>query len=371
MISYCNLALELTEIMSEPRKQAGSEIEDIVTASPSASHERSSNFFNRATAALNNTEVHFLNLLQTCLHTAIQTDTSTPTGPIQMDLKSKFSFHRFPDKLTTSSAPVIIYGYTPSFALALFAVLLFTLSLTLHSYQILCYRTFYLCTLPVALLLEVLGYIFRSLSARQDPYAVTWFVLQYFFIVTAPVFLSAGIYSVLSVLIEKVGREYSPIPPKVLLGVFISSDAVMTVVQICGAAMIGAAESKQKDPTTGKNILMAGLTVQVFVFFIFLILLGVFLWESKNVLWRQKGRKAFIVAFVVVTVLVYLRTCFRLAEVAQGVKAYLFTHENFFACLEFAPIAGTMLLFNIFHPGRCLKNPSEEVVGSTSDEAKV
>lgn len=195
-------------------------------------------------------------------------------------------------------------------------------------------------------------------------------MLQYFFIVTAPVFLSAGIYAVLSVLINKVGREYSPIPPKMVLAVFITSDAVMTVVQICGAAMIGAAESKNKNPTTGKNILMAGLCVQVFSFLIFLILLGVFLRKSRKVLWQQKGKKAFIVAFVAATILVYLRTCFRLAEVAQGVKAYLFTHENFFACLEFAPIAGAMVLFNVFHPGRFLKKGNDNLVGSTGEGVK-
>jgi hypothetical protein len=195
-------------------------------------------------------------------------------------------------------------------------------------------------------------------------------VLQYFFIVTAPVFLSAAIYGILSVLINKVGREYSPIPPKVLLGVFISSDAVMTVVQICGAALIGAAESKTKDPTTGKNILMIGLIIQVASFFVFLILLGIFLSKSKKVLWDQKGKKAFIVALVSATVLVYLRTCFRLTEVAQGVKAYLFTHEDFFACLEFAPIAGAMVLFNIFHPGWFLRRETGEVVEATVEEVK-
>jgi hypothetical protein len=196
-------------------------------------------------------------------------------------------------------------------------------------------------------------------------------VLQYFFIVTAPVFLSAAIYAVLSVLINKVGKKYSPIPPKVVLGVFISSDAVMTVVQICGAAMIGAAESKNKNPNTGKNILMAGLLVQVTSFFVFLILLSIFLWRSKKVLWDRKGKRAFIVAFVIATVLVYLRTCFRLAEVAQGVKAYLFTHEDFFACLEFAPIAGAMVLFNVFHPGRCLRKETPEAVRVTGGEVKV
>jgi hypothetical protein len=220
------------------------------------------------------------------------------------------------------------------------------------------YRTLYFLTIPIALIIEILGYAFRCLSARQDPYSVLWFVLQYFFIVTAPVFLSAGIYAVLSILITRFGRQYSPIPPKWVLGIFISSDAVMTVVQIVGAAMIGAAESKNKDPSSGKNILLAGLAIQVVSFFVFLSLLSVFLAKSRKVLWGaggEEGRKLFLVAFVLATVLVYLRTCFRLAEVAQGVKAFLFTHEDYFACLEFAPIAGAMLLFNFWHPGRFLK----------------
>jgi len=68
------------------------------------------------------------------------------------------------------------------------------------------------------------------------------------------------------------------------------------------------------------------------------------------------------VALVSATVLVYLRTCFRLAEVAQGVKAYLFTHEDFFACLEFAPIAGAMVLFNLFHPGRFFRRETGELL---------
>lgn len=272
--------------------------------------------------------------------------------------------HPKPQANTPTSAPIIIYGYLPSFPLALFATLLFLLSLLLHTVQLLHHRTLYFATIPIALLLEVLGYIFRCLSARQDPYSVIWFVLQYFFIVTAPVFLSAGIYAVLSVLINRVGRQYSPLKPKVVLGVFISSDAVMTVVQIVGAAMIGAAESKNRNPNTGKNILLAGLCIQVFSFFVFLGLLSVFLKRSWKVLSGKRGKRGkrgFIVTFVLATLLVYLRTCFRLAEVAQGVKKYLFTHEDYFACLEFAPIAGAMVLFNVWHPGRCLKKDDAEV----------
>lgn len=181
-----------------------------------------------------------------------------------------------------------------------------------------------------------------------------WFVLQYFFIVTAPVFLSAGIYAVLSVLINRVGPRYSPIPPKWVLGVFISSDVVTTIIQILGAALIGHSESKNENPMLGRNILLAGLAFQVFSFLTFLFLLSLFLMKGWKVVW-QKGRRGFLVAFVAATLLVYLRTCFRLAEVGQGVKKYLFTHEAFFAGLEFAPIAGATVLLIGWHPGRCLK----------------
>jgi hypothetical protein len=209
--------------------------------------------------------------------------------------------------------------------------------------------------------LEILGYIFRSFSAHVNPYSVLSFVLQYFFIVTAPVFLSAGIYAILSILISRTGAQYSVLSAKAILWIFITSDAVTTTVQITGAALIGASESNGKDPNKGRNILLAGLIIQVVVTFVFLILLFLFLWKSRAVLWQGKNnKKAFLVSFVTATLLVYLRTCFRLAEVAQGVSAYLFTHEAFFAGLEFAPIACAMLLFNIWHPGRCLKKGNDE-----------
>jgi len=59
-------------------------------------------------------------------------------------------------------------------------------------------------------------------------------------------------------------------------------------------------------------------------------------------------------AFAVVTLLVYLRTTFRLAETAEGLYGKLQTNEVYFACLEFAPIALAVLLFAVWHPGRCV-----------------
>lgn len=265
-----------------------------------------------------------------------------------------------PDPLGDGDAPVIIYGYIPSYTLAITASTLFALSFLAHCYQIFRYRTWYFVTIPIALILEVLGYIFRSFSAHKNPYNVLYFVLQYFFIVTAPVFLSAGIYAILSILIVRVGREYSMLPPRWVLGIFIASDAVCTIVQISGAALIGSAESNKKDPSTGNNILLAGLCVQVLVFFVFVCLTTAFLNKAKRVILEgNNGMKSFLIAFVAATLLVYMRTCFRLSETALGVTSYLFTNEKYFAGLEFVPIIMSFLLFNAFHPGRFLKKTTE------------
>jgi len=263
----------------------------------------------------------------------------------------------FPNPNGSDDVPIIIYGYTPSFSLAITATVLFALSCLAHTFQIWRYRSWYFVTIPIALVLEVFGYIFRSLSAHVDPYRLIFFILQYFFIVTAPVLLSAGIYTILSVLINRVGRQHSPLPPKWILGIFITCDSVATVVQVTGAALVGSKYSKHEDPTSANNILLGGLAFQVFTFLVFILLTSLFLYrclkDKTVVLGRQT--KLFIAAFLLATILVYLRTCFRLSETAQGLEQNLSTHEVYFACLEFAPIAGAVLLFNIWHPGRCLK----------------
>jgi hypothetical protein len=260
------------------------------------------------------------------------------------------------------SAPIIIYGYVPSLILAIVAAAFFAITFIAHAYQTFRYRTWYFVTLPIALLLEVVGYIARTLSARR-PYFVLYFVLQYFFIVTAPVFISAGIYAVLSVLIKRVGREYSPVlGPRWILAIFVTSDVICTCVQIAGAALIGVASSNDQDPTRGNNILLIGLAVQVLVFFIFIVLLGFFLFKARSVILRAgRNMKLFLMVLVAATLLVYLRTCFRLAETALGLDSFLFRNEHYFAALEFVPIAVAVVLFNFRHPGQCLRKDIEVV----------
>ncbi|KAK6440214.1 hypothetical protein LTR95_003567 [Oleoguttula sp. CCFEE 5521] len=259
----------------------------------------------------------------------------------------------FPNPMGDGDASIVIYGYTPSLALAALAVALFVVALAAHVYLLTRHKTWYFTTVAVGTAMEIIGYIPRILSSQKDPYRVAFFVIQYFFIVVAPVLFSAAIYATLSIMIGVYGRQYAPMSPKLILWIFIVCDVVATIVQVAGAALVGSAYSNRKDPTKFNHILLAGLAFQVFSFAVFLAVLAwTFVKARKS---PNKISKSFIVALVVATLAVYLRTCFRLAETAEGLMKTLSTHEVYFGCLEFAPIVVAVFVFIWWHPGRWLK----------------
>ena len=160
----------------------------------------------------------------------------------------------------------------------------------------------------------------------------------------------------LSRFIDKAGRQYAPLPPKVIIIVFVVLDVVTTAIQIAGAALIGKAESDGKDSTTPNNILLAGLAIQVFSFAVFLVLLCACtwrVWQQKDMTtWARSSRaQLLLLALVVTSILIELRTVFRLIETAQGVFGYLSSHEVFFGCLEYLPVVLAVTTWNFLHPG--------------------
>ncbi|KAH7391035.1 RTA1 like protein-domain-containing protein [Phaeosphaeria sp. MPI-PUGE-AT-0046c] len=251
-------------------------------------------------------------------------------------------------------ATIIIYGYTPSSALALLGCILFFIAAIAHTWQLFKHRTWYFSTMIVGILFEIIGYIARSLSARRNPYKVSFFVIQYFFIVVAPVFFAAAIYTILSILINATNPRFAPIRPKLILAIFITCDVVATVVQIVGAALIGVASSNRQDTKTANDILLAGLVVQAFTFLVFIVLFALFAARAKGEVAKVCG-KGFYAAFVAAVLWFYLRVCFRLAETAQGLFGDLNTHEVYFGTLEFMPVVLAVWLLAVWHPGRCIR----------------
>ncbi|KAF2751334.1 RTA1 like protein [Sporormia fimetaria CBS 119925] len=237
---------------------------------------------------------------------------------------------------------------------AILGAALFLLAGIIHAWQLFKYRRWWFSTMLVGIIFEVVGYAFRCLSAKNDPYRVTYFVCQYFFIVVAPVFFAAAIYTVLTALINVTGRQYSPLlSPRIILWIFITCDVVATVVQILGAGLIGKAASNREDTTMPNNILLAGLAFQAASFLLFIVLFVVFMLKAKHVKTKIVS-KMFYISFCVAVVLLYIRVIFRLAETSEGLYGKLNTNEVYFGCLEFAPVVLATFILAVWHPGRCI-----------------
>jgi hypothetical protein len=165
-----------------------------------------------------------------------------------------------------------LHRYTPDFALCVLGIVLFALVLLIHGIQVAIYRPWSCASLTIACLLEIVGYVFCSLSSCRDPYHITYFAVEYFLIVTAPVLVSTSIYVCLTHIIawaEASGTNLGYrwwMKRKIILWPFISADIMTTVMQVTGAGMIGGATSKQKDPTTANNILLSGLVIRSVAF---------------------------------------------------------------------------------------------------------
>lgn len=158
--------------------------------------------------------------------------------------------------------------------------------------------------------------------------------------------------------------------PRWILWTFIVADVVTTGLQVAGAALIGVAESDGKDSSTPNNILLAGLCVQTFSFCGYFVVFGLFLREigRDRSLKLTRSFKVFVAALLSASLLILLRTVFRLAETAEGVYGYLMTHEAFFGALEFAPVVLASLILAAFHPGRLISTEKLTVPGATEEK---
>jgi hypothetical protein len=242
--------------------------------------------------------------------------------------------------------------------------------LLLSIIQLIRYRIWSFSVILVACAMEIVGFVFRTLSSRIDPYRIAFFVGQYFCITCAPVFISAAIYIYLTKFTRWAIDSGFPsramvrfgLTPSRLLWLFISADVICTGLQVTGAGLIGGQTSKQKDPSKVNRILIAGLAAQVVSFILFLTIMATFIVTcsryargDQHLRTKWMSKRLASISIFVAALLVFLRTVFRLVESAQGVFGYLSSHEVFFGCLEFLPIILSLFILSGWHPGRVFK----------------
>lgn len=124
-----------------------------------------------------------------------------------------------------------------------------------------------------------------------------------------------------------------------------------------------------KDLKIGQNVIIGGLCVQLLFFGAFLLASLVFHYriaksptpESENakkaereILFPRDWRGLLLSCYCV-SVLILIRSVYRLVEFSQGNDGYVISHEGFLYVFDAAMMFCVMLLMNLFHPSLVLR----------------
>ncbi|KAF2455091.1 RTA1 like protein-domain-containing protein [Lineolata rhizophorae] len=281
---------------------------------------------------------------------------------------------------TVDTCPIeeSIYGYRPSIPANAFFLAAFAISFIAHIVQGVRYKTWsFMVGMTIGCICEIGGEVGR-LILHDDPFDDIGFNLQICLLTIAPAFFAAGVYLCLKHLVLTFGADISRIPAAWYTYIFITCDFISLVLQGAGGGTAATADDGDRDQVDlGNNLMMAGLSFQVFTLVIFAVLSFEYFTRVRKhrhelntkttELRRSSKFRFFIVCLAISYTAILLRCIYRIIEMAGGWGNEIMQHEVTFMILDPTMILIASSVFNFFHPGRCFKNRRTEKLGSTSE----
>ncbi|KAE8440858.1 hypothetical protein EG329_006375 [Mollisiaceae sp. DMI_Dod_QoI] len=244
------------------------------------------------------------------------------------------------------------YRYYPSLAAAVIFIVLFLCTTSFHLYQLLRTRTWYFIPFVIGGFFEWIGYIGRAISSQQSPnWTIGPYLIQTLLLLLAPAVFSASIYMELGRIILLVdGEKNSIIKRAWLTKIFVLGDVLSFVTQAIGGSIMASGTLSAMQ--TGAHIIVGGLLIQV-LFFGFFITVAVLFdlrmskhptpqWTDPSIP-SQKHLKVLYIA----SVLIMIRSVFRVVEYVQGNDGYLLRHEYYLYIFDSVLMFCVMVVFHV------------------------
>ncbi|KAL2862485.1 RTA1 domain-containing protein [Aspergillus lucknowensis] len=278
--------------------------------------------------------------------------------------------------LETCSIDDAYIRYQPTIAgngvyIALFGLLLVTQIIQCPVYRMWGFSG----SMIAGLILEVLGYLGRILF-HDDPFNFDYFLLNLISLSIGPVFFCAALYFLLGrIVVVYRGEDISRLRPRNYAIFFVSCDVIALILQSVGGALTSVAEDEASQ-STGVNVMIAGLASQVAALTLFITLACEFAFRLRRrsqtgrpadaeerkdgfAAIREKRRwKVFLCAISLSTLVVYIRSIFRVVELNGGFDSELANDEVAFMVLEGAMISIMCICLTAMHPGIALQRRS-------------
>ncbi|KAJ6552974.1 RTA1 like protein-domain-containing protein [Mycena capillaripes] len=257
------------------------------------------------------------------------------------------------------------YGYVPHEGVAILFLTLFGISTLLHAAQATYHRMWWLfptaCLCGVGELIGWSGRLWSSFSPRLgDPY-----MMQITTTIISPTPLIAVNFILLSRIIARLGPAYSRLTPKSYTRIFLTCDIIALIVQ-GGGGGIAASSHKIKSQQLGGNIMLAGIVFQFIAICVYTACGVDFLRRfAANAPVRPMissaergvldGRlRLMIGAIGFSTLVLFIRSIYRIVELADGWTGRVITTEVYFNVLDGGMVVLAIFTMNIAHPGLLL-----------------
>uniref|UniRef100_A0A0B7JU48 RTA1 like protein n=1 Tax=Bionectria ochroleuca TaxID=29856 RepID=A0A0B7JU48_BIOOC len=275
-----------------------------------------------------------------------------------------------------------LWLYLPSTVAGGIFTALFVLSTAFVAWRMIKSRAWFCTVFIIGGLLQVVGYAARSV-ARDKTDQLIPYVIQSTFILVSPALFAASVYMVLARIIRSLNVEsLSIIPIRWLTKIFVAGDVVSFVVQASGAGIMASGGSM----STGENIILGGLFVQIIVFGVFVITSALFhkrynstqvahvLYAADNQDWMKIMHMLYAVSG-----LIMVRSIFRVVEYIMGHDGYLLANEWPLYIFDAVLMFFVVVLFGWRFPGYLAKgntknapdaesSPSEQYIMDTRDK---
>ncbi|KAL3492088.1 RTA-like protein [Aspergillus germanicus] len=260
-----------------------------------------------------------------------------------------------------------VFGYNPSIAPAAIFLLIFVVATLCHGFLLLRARAWYWTPFFIGGIFQIIGYLARIAGHNHED-SIPIYSIQNLFILLAPALYAASIYMVLGRLITSLrGQHLSIIRLNWMTKIFVAGDVLSFLAQCAGGGMMASGSS-----STGTNITIFGLIIQILFFGFFLIASIIF--HKRALRNRERsGNSSGLVpdprswdwstllkAIYVVSVLILVRSAFRLVEFIDGYGGYIMTHEAFLYIFDALLMSAAMVILVKYHPSFVLRQAGKD-----------
>lgn len=145
------------------------------------------------------------------------------------------------------------------------------------------------------------------------------------------------------------------LPSRYITPLFVGCDVFAFFVQVVGGSMLAGANDSAKL-TTGKNIILLGIAIQMITFGFFVLASIRFSFFLRTTLREvplpaERNWRLFLRVINIASVIILFRTVARFAEFVIGVNSYLSSHEWYFYVFDATPMWLVAGAFVVCHPG--------------------